>query len=114
MRIAQQTHLTSIELDTRDITLELVALGYRAALRGDRPMMEQTVDRMRTLHRSALPVARSLATGDRPASALHPGARDRVLKLLREAGIAERPARGDWRIVNPLLKAYLADLDPVA
>ena len=114
MLIAQQTHLTSIELDTREITLDLVALGYRAALRGDRPMMEQTVERMRTLHRSALPVARSLATGDRPARPLHPGVRDRVLKLLREAGIAERPARGEWRIVNPLLKAYLEDLDPVA
>ena len=113
MRIAQQTHLTSVQLETREIDSDVVELGYRAALQGDIPAMEQTVERMRTLHKSALPVARALATGARPPRALHPGVRDRVLKLLRNAGIAERHGRGDWRIVNPLLNAYLAELDPI-
>ena len=113
MRIAQQTHLVSVQLETHEIDLDVVELGYRAALRGDVPAMEQTVERIRTLHKSALPVARGLATGARPPRALHPGVRDRVLKLLRNAGIVERHGRGDWRIVNPLLSAYLAELDPV-
>ena len=113
MRIAQQTHLSSVQLETRNIDATVVELGYRAALQGDIPSMEQTVERMRTLHKSALPVARALAAGQRPPRALHPGVRDRVLKLLRNAGIVERRARGDWRIVNPLFRAYLADLDPI-
>ena len=113
MRIAQQTHLVSVQLETREIDSDIVELGYRAALDGDVPAMEQTVDRIRTLHKAALPVARGLATGTRPSRALHPGVRDRVLKLLRNAGIVERHGRGDWRIVNPLFRAYLAELDPV-
>jgi hypothetical protein len=113
MRIAQQSHLVSVQLETREIDLNVVELGYRAALRGDTPMMEQTVERMRTLHKSALPVARALA-GARSPPNVHPGVRDRVLKLLRDAGIVEHRARGDWQIVNPLLRAYLAALDPVA
>ncbi|HYP48707.1 MAG TPA: ATP-binding protein [Thermoleophilaceae bacterium] len=113
MRISQQSHLASVQLETREIDLNVVELGYRAALRGDTPMMEQTVDRMRTLHKSALPVARALATGASSPRNMHPGVRDRVLKLLRDAGIVEHRARGEWLIVNPLLKAYLADLDPV-
>ena len=36
MRIAQQTHLVSIELGTREIDLELVQLGFDRALEGDR------------------------------------------------------------------------------
>jgi hypothetical protein len=113
MRIAQQTHLASVQLETHTIDSDIVEVGYQAALRGDVPSMEQVVERMRTLHKSALPVARSLATGSRAPRALHPGVRDRVLKLLRNAGIVERHARGDWRIVNPLFRAYLADLDPI-
>jgi hypothetical protein len=113
MRIAQQAHLASVQLETREIDSDVVELGYRAALRGDVPAMEQTVERMRTLHKSALPVARALATSARPPRALHPGVRDRVLKLLRNAGIVDHHGRGDWRIVNPLFRAYLADLDPV-
>jgi hypothetical protein len=113
MRIAQQAHLASVQLETRKIDSDIVELGYRAAIQGDVPTMEQIVERMRTLHKSALPVARSLATGTRPPRALHPGVRDRVLKLLRNAGIVERHGHGDWRIVNPLFRAYLAGLDPV-
>jgi len=113
MRIAQQAHLASVQLETREIDSDIVELGYRAALRGDVPAMEQTVERIRTLHKSALPVARGLALGTRPPRALHPGVRDRVLKLLRNAGVVERHGRGDWRIVNPLFGAYLAELDPI-
>jgi uncharacterized protein len=113
MRIAQQTHLVSVQLETYTIDSDIVELGYQAALRGDIPSMEQVVERMRTLHKSALPVARSLATGGRPPRALHPGVRDRVLKLLRNAGIVEHHGHGDWRMVNPLFRAYLASLDPI-
>jgi hypothetical protein len=111
MRIAQQTHLISVQLERSDIDLDLVALGYEAALRGDLPTMEQTVEEIRRLHKNALQMVRSVA-GDRPPPRrLSPAIRDRVLNLLLRAGTVEHVARGDWRIVNPLLKEYLKRMD---
>lgn len=113
MRIAQQTHLTAVRLETREIASELVELGYRAALEGDRPTLEQTVDRIRSLHKSGLQVARAVALGQPVPRRLQPSVRDRVLKLLERAGIVEHLARGRWAVIDPLLGRYLADLDPV-
>jgi hypothetical protein len=114
MRIAQQAHLVSIELDTREIDLDLVQLGFERALAGDAPTMEQIVERVRLLHKHALLVARAVAAGESPPKRLHPGARDRVLKLLRDAGVIEREARGRWRVIDPLVRHYLVALDPLA
>jgi hypothetical protein len=114
MRIAQQTHLISVQLDTREIDLDLVELGYNAALDSDLPTMEQTVEHIRRLHKNALQVVRALAQGDPVPRRLAPTIRDRVLKLLLRAGIIEHVARGDWRIVDPLFQAYLRRLGPVA
>jgi uncharacterized protein len=112
MRIAQQAHLVSIELDVREIDLDLVQLGFERALEGDRPTMEQVVERVRLLHKHGLTVARAVAAGQPIPRRLHPGVRDRVLKLLRDAGIVEHEARGQWRIIDPLLRHYLGSLDP--
>jgi uncharacterized protein len=113
MRIAQQTHLVSVQLDQREIDLDLVELGYRAALDGDLPTMEQSVEQIRRLHKNALQVARAIASDSPAPRRLAPAIRDRVLKLLLQAGVVEHVARGDWRIVNPLLKEYLRRLDPL-
>jgi uncharacterized protein len=113
MRIAQQAHLVSLELDTREIGLDLVELGFERALEGDRPTMEQVVERIRLLHKSGLPIARTVAAGDPLPRRVQPGVRDRVLKLLRDAGIVEHEAHGRWRVIDPLLRHYLASLDPL-
>jgi uncharacterized protein len=113
MRIAQQTHLVSIQLDRREIDLDLVELGYNAALESDVPTIEQTIEHIRRLHKNALVVARALAAGNPVPRRLPPAIRDRVLKLLLRAGIVEHVARGDWRIVDPLLRDYLRRLDPL-
>ena len=113
MRIAQQTHLISVQLETRAIDLDLLALGYQAALTGDLPTMEQTVEQIRRLHKNALVVMRAVADGQPPPRRLSPAIRDRVLNLLARAGILEHVARGDWRVVNPLLREYLRRLDPL-
>jgi len=112
MRIAQQTHLVSVQLDRREIDLDLVELGYNAALSSDAPTLEQTVEHIRRLHKNALQVVRELARAQPISRRLSPSIRDRVLKLLLHAGIVEHVARGDWRIVDPLLQAYLRRLDP--
>jgi uncharacterized protein len=114
MRIAQQAHLVSIELDVRKIDLDLVQLGFERALEGDRPTMEQVVERVRLLHKHGLAVARAVAAGQPAPKRLHPGVRDRVLKLLRDAGVIEHVARGRWRVIDPLLRHYLVSLDPFA
>lgn len=114
MRIAQQTHLVAVQLDRRQIDLDMVELGYRAALDSDLPAMEQTVEQIRRLHKNALQVGRALAAHQPVPRRLAPAIRDRVLKLLLRAGIVEHAGRGDWRIVDPLLEAYLRALDPLA
>ena len=114
MRIAQQTHLVSLELDTHEVDLDLVQVGFDRALEGDRPTMEQVVERIRLLHKHGLPVARAVAAGQPAPRRLHPGVRDRVLKLLRNAGVVEHEARGRWRVIDPLLRHYLVSLDPFA
>jgi hypothetical protein len=113
MRIAQQAHLVSIELGTREIGLDLVQLGFERALEGDRPTMEQVVERIRLLHKHGLLIARTVAAGNPMPRRVQPGARDRVLKLLRDAGILEHEAHGRWRVIDPLLRHYLASLDPL-
>ena len=113
MRVAQQAHLVSIELGTRTIDVELVQLGFERAIEGDRPTMEQVVERIRLLHKHGLLVARTVAAGDPLPRRIQPGVRDRVLKLLRDAGVLEHEARGRWRVIDPLLRHYLASLDPL-
>ena len=113
MRIAQQTHLVSLELSTREIGLELVQLGFERALEGDRPTMEQIVERIRLLHKHGLLLARTVAAGNPMPRRVQPGARDRALKLLRDAGILEHEGHGRWRVIDPLLRHYLASLDPL-
>jgi len=113
MRIAQQTHLISIQLDRHDIDLNIVELGYNAALDSDIPTMEQTVEHIRRLHKNALVVTRAVAAGNPPPRRLAPAIRDRVLKLLLRAGIVEHVARGHWRIVDPLFEVYVRRLDPL-
>jgi uncharacterized protein len=113
MRIAQQTHLVSLELDVREIDLELVQLGFERALEGDRPTMEQIVERIRLLHKHGLLVARTVASGQPLPRRIQPGVRDRVLKLLRDAGVLEHESHGRWRVIDPLFRHYLASLDPL-
>jgi hypothetical protein len=113
MRVAQQTHLVSVQLAQRTIDLDIVELGYQAALNGDLPTMEQTVEQIRRSHKNALLIARTVALGQSPPRRLSPAIRDRVLKRLQQAGIVEHVSRGNWRIVNPLLREYLRRLDPL-
>jgi len=112
MLIAQKTHLTTIELDTRQVDLEIVEQGLLAALRADRVSHDQTVERIRRLHKLGLVVAERLARGEPVYTRLPRGGVRRALEALRDAAIIESRGRGDWRFSNPLLRRYLADIDP--
>jgi hypothetical protein len=36
-----------------------------------------------------------------------------VLKQLRDAGVVERVSHGHWKIINPLFREYLVQIDPI-
>lgn len=113
MLIAQKTHMTSVLLDTREIGLAGVEQGYRTAIEGERVSHEQSVERLRGTHSYALQVARRIAQGERPYQDLPRNSVRRALEELRGIGIARSEGRGEWRITDPLLARYLAELDPL-
>lgn len=109
MLIAQQTHVAAVTFETRRVDASLVEQGYAAARSADRPNHELNVQRLRSLSRHALEVAAEIARGE-SAYARRPARRaQRTVHALRDAGFAESPRRGEWRIVDPLLRAYLAE-----
>ncbi len=110
MLIAQKAHLTTIELDTRQVDLAIVDQGLLAALRADRVSHEQTVERIRRLHKLGLVVAERLARGEPVYTRLPRGGVRRALEALRDAAIIESRGRGDWRFSSPLLRRYLAEM----
>jgi hypothetical protein len=112
MLIAQKTHLTSIELETRTIDLNVVEQGLLAAMSADRLAYEQVVERIRRAHRLGLVVAQRVARNRPVYPGLSRGGVRRALEVLRDAGIIDSGGRGDWAIANPLLRRYLAAIDP--
>jgi hypothetical protein len=112
MLIAQKTHLTSVELDTRQIDLSVVEQGLLAAMAADRIAHEQIVERIRRSHRLGLAVAERIARGQPVYSSLPRGGVRRALEALRDAGIVDSAGRADWRFSNPLLRRYLQKIAP--
>lgn len=112
MLIAQKTHLTTVELDTRRIDLDSVELGLLAAMATDRIAHEQTVERVRRLHKLGLLTAQRIAREQPVYSGLPRGAVRRALEALRDAAVIESQGRGQWRVTNPLLRRYLTALTP--
>jgi DNA-binding transcriptional ArsR family regulator len=109
MLIAQQTHFLSVLLDRRAIDHALVLQGYDAAYHGDGALLDQLVERIRASHRQALKLARRVAVGGTLTEGMHRGDADRALKKLIEAGLIERRGRGEYRILNPLLRRRLLE-----
>lgn len=113
MLIAQKTHLTSIELETRRIDGHLVEQGLLAAMSADRIAHEQIVERIRRAHRLGLIVAERIARGRPVYTGLSRGAVRRALDALRDEGIIDSRGRADWVVANPLLRRYLANIEPL-
>jgi uncharacterized protein len=112
MLIAQKTHLTSVELETRTIDLSVVEQGFLAAMASDRVSNDQTVERVRSLHKLGLVVVERLARGEPVYRQLPRGSVRRALEALRDAAIIESGGRGVWRFTNPLFRRYLLTLGP--
>lgn len=114
MLIAQQAHLASVEEISRRIDGPLVAEGHTRALRADRLKHQQTLEKIRSLGRGKgrgtyQVIAQRVARDEALYAGLAPQTASRALEALRDAGIVERTGRR-WRIIDPLLRTYLADL----
>ncbi len=112
MLIAQKSHQATVELGIREVDLTIVEHGLIGALRGDQVANEQTIERIRRLHKLGLVVAERLARGEPVYPSLARGGVRRALEALRDAAIIESHGRGDWRFSNPLLRRYLAGFLP--
>jgi uncharacterized protein len=113
MLIAQQTHLLSVLLDRRTIDHALVLQGYDSAYHGDSALLDQLIEKIRASHRQALKIARRVAVGGTLTAGMHRGDADRALKKLQDAGLIERIGRGEYRILNPLLRRRLLEQRPI-
>ncbi len=113
MLIAQQTHLLSVLLDRRTIDHALVLQGYDSAYHGDTALLDQLIEKIRASHRQALKIARRVAVGGTLTEGMHRGDADRALKKLQDAGLIERIGRGEYRILNPLLRRRLLEQRPI-
>lgn len=117
--IAQQAYQAAVTAETHELDSSLVRAGFDEAQRQERSKHEQIVDRIRDLggaqtRRRALKVAKSIARGEPPyQKGTHSQTVSRALDELRDAGLIESLGHGrGWRIVDPLLRHYLASLDP--
>lgn len=113
MLIAQKSHLTSVELNTRTIDLSVVEQGLLASLSSDRVSHEQIVERIRQAHKLGLVIAERLARGEPVYRQLPRGAVRRALEALRDAAISESRGRGQWQFTNPLFRRYLLTIEPL-
>jgi len=114
MLVAQQAHLIATLEPTHRVDLAHVLAGADRAMRSDRLKHEQTLSYMRALGRHAQRMAERVALAQKLYEGMPPDVANQTLRSLRDAGIIEHPARGEWRIIDPLLRRYLSELPEVA
>jgi DNA-binding transcriptional ArsR family regulator len=112
MLIARWTHESSLVDETHRLTETHVSAGIRMAQLSDMPKHEQTLARIRSLGRHAQRMAIYVADGS-PVSrgGLNPKIVSTTLSSLRDAGIIEQQEPRKWRVTDPLLRNFLADLE---
>ncbi|HEY2159986.1 MAG TPA: hypothetical protein VGH24_01660 [Solirubrobacteraceae bacterium] len=109
MLIARETLTAALADRSERVGVEHARAGWQLAVGADRLRHEQVLERIR-LAKHAQAVAMRIARGQRPYPGLGPSAAQRALRALELAGVAETPARGEWRITDPLLRDYLRHL----
>lgn len=109
MLLAQQTHDAAVAEGTTAVDAGLVAIGLESAMGADRATHELLTERIRSLSRHTLVVARRVAQGTRAYPGLEAKTATRAINALRETGLIEQRGRGNWRVTDPLLRRYLAE-----
>ncbi len=110
MLLAKQAYLATIVAGGRRI-VRAVATALEMAMAADAPFHEASVSELRGLGRHVLDVAERVARGEPPYAGRAARATQRALGALLGKGLVEKvgpPGRGGWRVVDPLLRSYLA------
>lgn len=109
MLLAQQAHAGSVEELRQEIDHALVVQALARALRQERLRHDQQLELIRTLGRHAERMAIRVAGGGDLYRGLQSQQAARGLAALRDRGIVDRGLRpGEWQVVDPLLRRYLA------
>lgn len=109
MLVARETLTVTLSDDRHSVAEPEVRAGFELALASDRLRHEQALEQIR-LTKHAQTVAMRLARGQKPYPGLAPSAAQRALRALEVAGLIDTPARGIWRVTDPLLRRFLAEL----
>jgi hypothetical protein len=109
MLIAREALTAALTADHDRIREHEVRAGFELAVAADRLRHEQALERIK-LTKHAQAVAMRIAREQRPYPGLAPSAAQRALRALELAGLIDSPARGQWRVTDPLLRNYLAGL----
>jgi hypothetical protein len=109
MLLIQQAHAGSVEELRREIDHALVVEALERAMRHERLRHDQQLELIRTLGRNAERMAIRVATGAELYADLKPQQAARALSALQDRGlVAKGSRRGDWFVIDPLLRRYLA------
>lgn len=111
MLLAKQAYLATIVAGGRGVDRVTVATALEMAMAADAPFHEASVSELRGLGRHVLDVAERVARGEPPYAGRPARSTQRALKALLGKGLVEKvgpPGRGGWRVVDPLLRRYLA------
>jgi hypothetical protein len=109
MLLIQQAHAGSVEELRREIDHALVVEALERAMRQERLRHDQQLELIRTLGRNAERMAIRVAAGAELYADLKPQQAARALSALQDRGIVARSGRrGDWFVIDPLLRRYLA------
>lgn len=108
MLIAQQTHIASLEEETKEIDIALAERGFQGAMLSDHTRHVDLFEHIRSINNIALRLATRLASNQPPYSGFEQKKVRITLEKLASIGILNRgPQRGEWNIADPLLSTYL-------
>ncbi len=112
MLIAKQAYLTAITLGEPTISPTVAEVALEMAMAADAPFHDAVVEDLRSGGREVLVTAERVARGEPPyKDRSRASTAQRALRVLGKKGVADKTApagRGGWRIIDPLLRRYLA------
>jgi len=111
MLIARESHAEAVHELAHELDDAIVRRGGNRALAAERLRHEQLLARIRAVGRFGQLLAQRVALGAVLYDSIAPQTANRTLRALQDIGvIAGGARRGQWHVVDPLVRRYLRDL----